>query len=101
MAALRNNRRREAGARYIVSGQSIENPWIDRDLLVRRLSLWRKAFPFDWRERIQKQRFEDSLVNAFAVPAVRHDDDAVFGLVEDNHVVPESVVVSFFKTALP
>src|SRR5208283_3706908 len=59
-----------------------------------------EPFPLDGRVSIVQQRLEQLLVDALAIGAIGHDQDAVAGLVEADRIVMPAFVVAFFEERL-
>src|ERR1700730_8630088 len=63
----------------------------------RQLAVRSEAFPLDRREGVPEQRFQQFFKYAFAIRAVRHNDDAVFRPLENDRVVSKPFVMPFFE----
>src|SRR5208283_1048298 len=66
----------------------------------RELVIRGKTLPHDRSECVLEQALQEGLVNAFAVAAVGHDEDARALLVEANGVVPPAIVMPFLEKRL-
>src|SRR5579862_4358417 len=92
----------------ITPGVAIQQLQIDRDLLVllQRRPWWKLvvrcvSLPFNRRERVLQEGFEQVLEDALAIAAVGHDDDATLLLVETSRVVSPAIVMALFEEHFP